>query len=117
MFRTSVEYPIGVDWVLKGIGPRHGSLGCTFAPEKRLVLCLANRGTVPSRWTWIDLRSFHNCDALVSLIQDFELQKLKIPKLVEEAEARGIAIYRSGIVDGSIPTWNKPLPSYSLPNR
>ena len=50
------------------------------------------------------LRSFHNCDALVSLIQDFELQKLKITKLVEEAETRGIAIFRSGIVDGSIPT-------------
>ena len=50
------------------------------------------------------MRSFHNCDALVSLIQDYELEKLKIPKLVQEAEARGIAIYRSGITDGSVPT-------------
>ena len=102
--RTSVEYPLGVDWVLKDIGPRNGSLGCTFAPGKKARSLFGKPWDRSLSLDLDRLRSFHNCDALVSLIQDFELEKLKIPKLVEEAETRGIAIYRSGIVDGSIPT-------------
>ena len=102
--RTSVEFPIGVDWVLKGIGTRNGSLGCTFAPGKKARSLFGKPWDRSLALDLDRLRSFHNCDALVSLVQDFELQKLKIPKLVEEAEARGIAIYRSGITDGSVPT-------------
>jgi len=102
--RNSTDFPIGVDWVLTNIGPRKGSLGCTFAPGKKANSLFGKPWDRDLALDLDRLRSFHDCDALVSLVQDFELQKLKIPTLVESAEERGIAIYRSGITDGSVPT-------------
>ena len=75
--------------------------GVPSHPVKRLVLCLANRGIVPLAG-FDHLRSFANRDALgLSGLRILNC-RMKILTLVEEAEARGIAIYRSGIVDGSI---------------
>lgn len=107
--RTSVDFPILVDWVLQNIGPRQGALGCTFAPGKKYKSMF---GKPWNRDLAIDLdrlKSFYDCAGLVSLIKDFELTKLRIPNLVEEAESRGIAIYRSGIIDGSTPTLEQAL--------
>jgi len=102
--RTSVEYPIAVDWVRENIGSRGGKLGCTFAPGKKARSLFGKPWYRDLALDLDRLRSFHDCTALVSLIEDFELAKLKIPTLVEDAEHRGIAIYRSEIVDGSVPT-------------
>ncbi len=102
--RNSMDYPIMVDWVVDGIGPRGGKLGCTFAPGKKYRSLYGKPWCRDLNLDLDRLRGFHNCTALVSLIQDFELNKLKIPNLVAEAESRGIAIYRSGINDGGVPT-------------
>ena len=50
------------------------------------------------------LRAVYKTDALISLVEESELGHLQIPDLVKEASLRNIAVYRSPIIDGSIPT-------------
>ena len=103
-YRDSVDYPIAVDWVKTDIGTRGGKVGCTFAPGKKARSMFGKPWKRDVDLDLDRLRSYHNCTALVSLIEEFELAKLQIPNLVSAAQERGIAIYRSGIVDGHIPT-------------
>ena len=107
--RTSYDYPIRVDWVVQDIGPRQGALGCTFAPGKKYRSIYGEPWDRDLALDLDRLRSFYNCGGLVSLIEDFELNMLQISNLVEEAENRGIAVYRSGVVDCSVPTLEQAL--------
>jgi ADP-ribosylglycohydrolase/protein-tyrosine phosphatase len=102
--KTSTTHPIEVDWVLHKMGNGDGSLGITFAPGKKS----SSRDGIP--WDRnlnqdLDrLKSIHQVDALISVVENHELKTLQIPKLVSEANFRRIAVLRSPIVDGSVPT-------------
>jgi|GEM_PF-423880 len=99
--RTSETDPINVNW-LPNQGTK-GEVGLTFAPGKHTQ---SKSGSPWERNLAQDLdrlRDQHGIDVLVCLIEDRELQRLKIPNLVKEAEARGIAVHRLPIPDGGAP--------------
>ncbi len=100
--RTSTSDPIRVAWAAN-VGARGGKLGLTFAPGKHAP------STVGAPWARdlsadLDrLREGHGVDVLVSLVEDAELEWLQISTLVQEAEARGIAVLRHSVPDGGVP--------------
>ena len=102
--RTSLSDPIIVNWVAQDIAPGRGKFGITFAPGKRSD---SYYGKPWDRRLDIDLnrlRAVYGVDVLISLVEDHELDFLKIPDLVVEASKRNIAVIRSPIVDGDIPS-------------
>ena len=102
--RTSVTHPIGVNWVEQNIGEGAGALGITFAPGKKARSMFGKPWNRDLTLDLDRLKAFHRVDALVSLIEDFELEKLSIPTLVSNCNQRRISIFRSPIVDGSVPS-------------
>jgi len=106
-YRTSETHPIEVAWVDADVDGGGGRLGVTLAPGKK-----ARSHTGPP-WdrdldTDLDrLAQLHKVDVLVSLVEDAELGWLRIPDLVAQAEARGIAVLRLPIEDCSVPDPSK----------
>lgn len=100
MIATSLTSPLRVDFVQDLPGP--GRLGMTFAPGKKEAA-----GDVGwSRDLDADLarlREHFQTDVLVSLIEDHELELLKIPSLVAAARDRGMDVVRFPIRDLSVP--------------
>ena len=98
--RTSFTHPLQVSYVASGVA---GKIGMTICPGKG--------GPSKSEHTWqrsLDadlerLKKNDKCDVLVSLIEDFELNLLQIPGLVEKGTALGIHVERFPIKDVSIP--------------
>jgi len=101
--KTSLTDPIRVDFVdLEKLG-LDGKLGLTFAPGKFRM----------NGWTasWdrdldtdlLRLRDYYGCQVLVSLIEQFEFEVLRILSLRERAGEFGISSIWFPIVDGSIP--------------
>jgi protein-tyrosine phosphatase len=99
--RTSETHPIQVGWIdTPGVD---GQLGLTLAPGKGQ----------PSLYQYVwqrdlgadldALRDVHGVDVIVPLIEDYELQALGIPNLVQEAEARGMIARRMPIQDQNVP--------------
>ena len=102
--RTSITDPIGVDYVSSNIYTKRGRLGMTFAPGKKAPSLYGSSWDRDLQADLDRMKAIHHVDVLVSLIEDFELIELHIENLVEEANNRDIAVYRSAIVDCSIPT-------------
>lgn len=103
--RTSDSHPIEVFWVDDKAHSTSGRLGLTFAPGK----CGAGLVTAAHWERSLDadldrLKGHHGTDRLVSLMESFEYDMLKIPDLFEEAEQRGMRIHHVPIVDTSVPT-------------
>ena len=102
--RTSITDPIRVDWLLKDFGPGRGRVGLTFVPGK------SGPSVHGKDWdrdlgTDLDrLRALYKVELLVSLIEDHELSMLNIEDYPDEASRRGIAVYRSPVVDLKTPT-------------
>lgn len=99
--RTSETDPINVNW-LPNQGTA-GEVGLTFAPGKHAV---SQRGKPWARDLAVDLdrlRNVHGVDLLVCLLEDQELERLKIPHLVSQAVARGMTVHRLPIRDGGRP--------------
>lgn len=95
--RTSLSHPIHVDWVIENVGVTH-------APGKKASSMF---GPPWNRDLDLDLERLkkrYKADVLISLIEDHELESLHIDNLVEKCEENSITIYRSSIVDGSIPS-------------
>jgi len=108
--RTSATDPIRVDQV--HADPSGGRLGVTFAPGKR------DRHSSWHRDLDADLDRLVHADRvewLISLIEDHELDLLGIPRLVAEADARGLRIERFPIKDVSTPT--DPAAAWHLARR
>lgn len=103
--RTSDSHPIEVFWVEGSAHSNQGRLGLTFAPGK-----CGDGPVTGARWERslaadLDrLKYHHGADLLVSLMEEFEYDMLKIPALFEEARQRGIRAHHLPIVDTSIPT-------------
>lgn len=100
MFRTSLSHPLHVATL--AVGSNGGAIGVTFAPGKYQEAAMTG--------TWnrdlnVDLRAIHRWGAthLISLIEPWEFDELRIVELPQRATALGIAWHGLPIVDGAAP--------------
>ncbi|MFO0547341.1 MAG: protein-tyrosine phosphatase family protein [Polyangiaceae bacterium] len=103
MKRTSSTDPIYVAWALSLDGG--GRVGVTFAPGKKDPSPHSSGGAW-DRDLGLDLdrlKHHERVDLLVSLIEEHELRLLGIERLVEEANARDLALVRFPVRDGDVP--------------
>lgn len=102
--RTSDSHPIEVFWVDDKAHNTSGRLGLTFAPGKCGAGLVAAARWERSLDADLDrLKDHHGTGRLVSLMEPFEYDMLKIPGLCEEAEQRGMRVHHLSIVDTSVP--------------
>lgn len=100
MSRTSLTHPLHIAELL--VGSANGAVGITFAPGKHQT----------QAWTgdWArdldaDLTAIKTWGAthLISLIEPFEYDELKIPQLPARAQVFGLMWHGLPIVDGAAP--------------
>ncbi|MGF1494002.1 MAG: cyclin-dependent kinase inhibitor 3 family protein [Microcoleaceae cyanobacterium] len=100
--RTSDNDPIRVDFLPQNLLGMTGQLGMTMAPGKQHhgMHFLWERNLAQD----LDqLRSHYKTNCLVSLIEQRELDDVKIPTLFSEAQARGMQTYWFPIPDMQVP--------------
>ena len=101
-----LDPPLRVDWLDSGDlrDERPGRLGLTFLPGKHGA-SLRYPGRVYRRELKTDLADLEAAGIrlLVLLVEDGELRRWGDPRIVEAAAARGIAVVRCPIPDGSPP--------------
>ncbi len=98
--KTSASHPIRVDWLPL---PWPGRVGLTFAPGKKQPSAASGNWDRDLAADLDRLRTENGAHHLVSLVEDAELHELGINELMSMAEARGIAVRRFPIRDGSVP--------------
>src|SRR5512139_380789 len=98
--RTSLTHPIDVDWLPT---PWRGRVGLTFAPGKYDDYALSGPWARDLELDLARLRAHHGATRLVTLLEDHELEALRIPRLVEAATRHGLQVRRLPIVDGDAP--------------
>ena len=96
-FRDSITDPIEVDWATE-------NLGMSFAPGKHARSMFGKPWKRDLKMDLARLKETHKCDILISLVEEAELQKLKIPKLAQEARDLGIEVVRFPIPDTRVPS-------------
>lgn len=105
--RTSHSHPLRVDFVETGLP---GRLGLTLAPGKKdqgaTALWDRDLGEDLAR-----LREGFGTDALVCLLEDHELERMRIAELVERAESCGLEALRLPIPDSSVPASDEAFAS------
>lgn len=101
--RTSISHPVSVDWVLQNVSPSGGWLGITFAPGKKASSTLGKPWSRDLELDLARLKGLYGVDALISLVEDKELDLLEIPDLIKAAASYRIPVFRFPIVDMSIP--------------
>jgi len=109
--RTSDNCPIVVDFLPAAVLPLRGRLGLTLAPGKK---AWSEFGPPWDRDLAADLqrlRGVYETKTLVCLLEDQEMEDLKIPDLVPRAEALGMRVWRCPVQDGFVPT-ARALPRY-----
>lgn len=102
--RTSTTDPIRVNWLVEDYGEGHGRIGLTFAPGKSGSSLYGKPWERDLELDLDRLRALYKVDLLVSLIEDHELDKLGIKDYPVQANRRGIAVYRSPVVDLNAPS-------------
>ncbi len=101
--RTSVSYPIYVDWYdAPALGGARGRLGMTFAPGKK------DKGNTATWDRDLDLdmerlRKVERVTTVVCLLQDHELVQLKIQDIVAVGAEHGVNVLRFPVPDVSTP--------------
>jgi protein-tyrosine phosphatase len=109
--RTSENCPIVVDFLPEEVLPLAGRLGLTLAPGKKAP---SEFGPPWDRGLGVDLkrlREVYGAKTLVCLLEDREMEDLKIPDLVPRAEDLGIRVLRCPVQDGAVPA-GPDLPLY-----
>jgi protein-tyrosine phosphatase len=96
-FRDSITDPIEVDWATE-------NLGMSFAPGKHARSMFGKPWKRDLKMDLERLKETHKCDILISLVEETELQNLKIPKLAQEAKSLGIEVVRFPIPDTNVPS-------------
>jgi protein-tyrosine phosphatase len=94
--------PIRIDWIDPGHSGTAGKLGMTLCPGRKDI----GRTARYDRNLKMDLsriRSKHEVDVVVVLIQDFEFEELKIQPYFEVADELGLEVVWFPITDGFIP--------------
>lgn len=102
--RTSIDFPIRVDFIKSVAFPVLDQLGMTFAPGKKQLKPVS--GPAWDRDLVVDLERMceqYGIEVLVSLVEDGELDELCIPDLVRKAKQFGIHTIRFPIRDMGVP--------------
>lgn len=110
--RTSIDFPIRVDFIKSVAFPVLDQLGMTFAPGKKQLNPVS--GPAWGRDLEVDLERMsehYGIEVLVSLVEDGELDELCIVELVGKAKEAGIRTIRFPIRDMGVP---KDLDAFSL---
>lgn len=99
----SEDEPLKVDFIYpEYLKPGTGSIGITIAPganhEHGDVIWQRNL-----KKDMLRLKTEIHADVLVCLVEDFELQNLKINRLPEIAQQLGIKLLRFPLVDATVP--------------
>lgn len=100
MSRTSLTHPLQIAEIL--VGSANGAIGITFAPGKHQTHAWTGEW---ARDLDTDLAAIKTWGAtyLISLIEPFEYDELRISQLPTRAEAFGLTWYGLPIVDGAAP--------------
>lgn len=100
MIRTSITHPLRIAEL--PVGDRGGAVGVTFAPGKYQEAAMTG---VWARDLDSDLAVIRAWGAsyLITLIEPWEFDELRIPSLPERAKAHGLTWYGLPITDGAAP--------------
>ncbi len=106
-FRTSDTDPIQVHW-LQGLEdrlpPGSGKIGLTFAPGKKGPSFYGNPWERDLEKDLIRLRNEFRTSLLITLLEEWEMDRYKIPSLLQRAQQHGIKTMHEPVVDQSTPT-------------
>jgi len=99
---TSQEAPLFINSFPQEVLPIKGTIGMTMAPGKKGSAIYANwnRDLDADLDT---LKTIYKTDIIISLMEDFEFDSLKIPNFREKCAEKSIVNIRFNIVDGSVP--------------
>lgn len=100
MIRTSLSHPLIIAEVQ--VGSKEGAVGVTFAPGKTQEFAMTGRW---ARDLNLDLTTVKAWGAsrLISLLEPWEFEELRIPTLPEAAQSLGITWTGLPITDGAAP--------------
>lgn len=100
MMRTSLSHPLAIAEL--PVGERGGMVGLTFAPGKYQKVAMTGAW---ARDLELDLATIRNWGAthLISLLEPWEFEELRIERLPEATAGRGISWYGLPITDGAAP--------------
>ena len=100
MSRTSITHPLHIAELL--VGSANGAIGITFAPGKHQAQAWTGEW---ARDLDTDLAAIKTWGAtyLISLIEPFEYDELRISQLPTRAQAFGLTWYGLPVVDGAAP--------------
>lgn len=100
MIRTSTTHPLRIAEL--PVGNRGGAVGVTFAPGKYQEVAMTGAW---ARDLDCDLAAIRAWGAryLLTLIEPWEFDELRIPSLPERARAHGLTWYSLPITDGAAP--------------
>lgn len=100
MFKTSLTDPLNVNTI--PVGSRGGAIGLTFAPGKYQEIAMTGAW---ARDLDLDLRAIRSWGArhLVTLIEPWEFQELRIQSLPRRAAELGLVWHGLPITDGAAP--------------
>jgi protein-tyrosine phosphatase len=98
----SRNQPIRIDWVDSGQTGTVGKLGMTLCPGRRDSGRTA-RYDRNLRTDLTRIRSKHEVDVIVVLIEDFEFKQLDVLKYFEVAKELDLKVYWYPVMDGSTP--------------
>lgn len=98
---SSKENSIHADFIAGETFSLPGRLGMTYAPGKKEPLVPGYARDLETDLAW--LQTEYGVEVLVSLMEDFEYEELKIPDLFEKAAGLGIEVIRFPVVDGGVP--------------
>lgn len=105
--RTSVTDPIEVDFL--PTPDLAGAVGMTIAPGKKTASLFGPPWRRDLATDLDRLVKVYGIDVLVCLVEDHELLGLGIPRLVAEAESRGMTVHRLPIRDVDVPDRMAPV--------
>lgn len=110
MIRTSVSHPLRIATL--PIGQNGGAVGVTFAPGKHQSQAMTG---IWERDLDLDLQAISEWGAsdLITLLEPWELEELRITSLSERAQAFGLRWHGLPITDGAAPDerFLEPWPS------
>ncbi len=100
VFRTSISHPIRIAELM--VGTHSGAVGVTFAPGKFQESAMTGAW---SRDIDMDLAAIRawGADYLITLIEPWEFEELRITSLPERATAHGLVWHGLPITDGAAP--------------
>lgn len=100
MVRTSLSHPIRIAEL--AVGTQGGAIGITFAPGKFQEVALTGSWARDIDTDLAAIRAW-GADYVITLIEPWEFEELRIQPLPERAAAHGLVWHGLPIVDGAAP--------------